>query len=153
MKLGDRENSQTQLHIDYINDEASQEGGDYERTEGAGRVGRGLQRALGSPTSPAYSCFSNEGLLAERELREYNWDWETPEHWGRTDRQVQKEFGSPEEVENRTGHQETVSESAWWWKKGLRRELGNPGLAGEVHLTQAGLRESRVGLATELAVL
>ena len=72
MKLGDRENSQTQLHIDYIIGEASQEGGDYERTEGADRVGRGLQRALGSPASPAYRCFSNEDLLAERELREYN---------------------------------------------------------------------------------
>lgn len=61
------------------------------------------------------------------------------------DRQVQKEFGSPEEVESRIGHQETMSESAWWWNKGLRRELRNPRLAGEVHLTQAGLRESERG--------
>ena len=69
MKSGDRKNSQTQLHIDDIKGEAAQEGGEYERTEG---VGRGLQRALGSLTSPANSCFSNEGLPPEQELQEYN---------------------------------------------------------------------------------
>ena len=45
--------------------------------------------------------------------------------------QVQKVFRSPEVAYGRHTHQEIVSESASWWKKGLWRGLANPQLVGD----------------------
>ena len=109
---------------------------------------RGLQRALGSLTSPANSCFSNEASHLSGNYRsktEAKNLQSTGEGQTSSESQVQKELRCPEEAESRTCQQETVSESTWWWKKGPRRELGNPGLAGEAHLTQAALREAEWG--------
>lgn len=72
MKVGDRENSQTQLHIDYIEGEAAQEAGGCERTEEVEVGAEGfkelwdlsrLQPIVASQMRPSY---------LSRKYREYN---------------------------------------------------------------------------------
>lgn len=129
----------SQLHMDYIKGEATQKAGDCESSERKDRVGRSTARFQ---TYPANGCFPNENFLPEGVFCEYNWDLEHREHWGRKRDKVEKVFRSPEVVDSRMCQLDIGSKGATWWKKGLWRELENPGLAGEVHLNQPGLWES-----------
>lgn len=128
--------------MDYTNGEATQKPMMVKTLRaGEDRTGQAKRflRAGISQISPADSCSPNERGLLWVHLR-----LNTLRGLGKKERdQVQKVFRSPDIEDSRRTHQEVMSESASWWKKGLWRGLGNPGLMGEGHQNQAGLRESR----------